>query len=101
MSARLDHVVVVVTSLAEAERDFGAAGFTVLAGGRHDALPTENALVCFADGTYLELLAARDPATRDELRALRASDGWERIDARGAAEIGRIAMEMVAELADR
>jgi Peptidase family M28 len=31
----------------------------------------------------------------------KASDDWERIDARGAAEIGRIAMEMVAELANR
>jgi peptidase M28-like protein len=31
----------------------------------------------------------------------KVSDDWERIDARGAAEIGRIAMEMVAELADR
>src|ERR1043166_1641543 len=88
MSARLDHVVVVVTSLAEAERDFGAAGFTVLAGGRHDALPTENALVCFADGTYLELLAVRDPATRDELRALRSSDGWER-HLRGVSAVAR------------
>jgi len=31
----------------------------------------------------------------------KATDDWERIDARGAAEIGRIAMEMVAELADK
>ena len=31
----------------------------------------------------------------------KASDDWERVDARGAAEIGRIAMEMVAVLADR
>ena len=31
----------------------------------------------------------------------RPSDDWERIDARGASEIGRIAMEMVAALANR
>ena len=76
--AQLDHVVVVVSSLAEATERFAAAGFTVTPGGRHDAIPTENALIAFADGSYLELLAARDAATRDELRALRASPGWER-----------------------
>ena len=74
----LDHVVVVVGSLAGAKAAFESAGFTVVAGGRHDALPTENALVCFADGSYLELLATRDPETRDELRALRSGAGWER-----------------------
>jgi hypothetical protein len=88
MSARFDHAVVVVPSLAEAVREFGAAGFTVLPGGRHDVLPTENALICFADGAYLELLAARDPATRAELRALRASDGWER-HLRGVGAVAR------------
>jgi hypothetical protein len=76
--AQVDHVVVVVSSLAETTKRFAAAGFTVTPGGRHDAIPTENALIAFADGTYLELLAARDAATRDELRALRASPGWER-----------------------
>ena len=76
---QLDHVVVVVSSLTEAATRFGTAGFTVMPGGRHDAIPTENALVAFADGSYLELLATRDPTTRDELRALRASGpGWER-----------------------
>jgi len=75
---RIDHVVLVVTSLADAVPAFAAAGFTVTPGGRHDTIPTENALVCFADGSYLELLAAREPSTRDELRALRAGGGWER-----------------------
>ena len=75
---QLDHVVVVVSSLAEATAMFAAAGFTVTPGGRHDVIPTENALIAFADGSYLELLATRDPATRDELRALRASGAWER-----------------------
>jgi len=75
---QLDHVVVVVSSLAEATRAFAAAGFAVMPGGRHDAIPTENALVAFADGSYLELLATRDVATRDELRAARAGSGWDR-----------------------
>jgi hypothetical protein len=77
-SARLDHVVVVVSSLAESVAAFAAAGFTVTPGGQHDAIPTENALVAFADGSYLELLATREAATRTELAALRSSDRWER-----------------------
>lgn len=76
--ARLDHVVVIVPSLAEAVAGFTQAGFTVTPGGRHDSIPTENALVCFSDGSYLELLAARESSARDELRALRAGRGWER-----------------------
>jgi hypothetical protein len=88
MNVRFDHAVVVVPSLAEATRGFTAAGFTVIPGGRHDVLPTENALVCFADGCYLELLATREPATRDELRALRASPGWGR-HLRGVSAVAR------------
>jgi len=85
---RLYHVVVLVSSLAEATRTFTGAGFTVTPGGLHDAIPTENALVVFADGSYLELLATRDPATRDELRALRAGPGWER-HLKGVSAIAR------------
>jgi len=85
---RLDHVVVVVSSLADAGAWFTAAGFTVTPGGRHDAIPTENALVAFADGAYLELLAAREPATRDELRALGTGRGWER-HLKGVSAIAR------------
>ena len=59
--ARLDHVVIVVSSLAEASRSFAAAGLTVTPGGRHDEIPTENALVAFADGSHLELLAHAMP----------------------------------------
>ena len=85
---RLDHVVVVVPSVSEAARSFVAAGFAVTPGGRHDAIPTENALIAFADGSYLELLAARDAAARDELRALRGAPGWER-HLKGVSAIAR------------
>lgn len=85
---QLDHVVVVVSSLAEATAAFVAAGFTVAPGGQHDAIPTENALVGFADGSYLELLAAREAGTRTELRALRASERWER-HLKGVSAIAR------------
>jgi hypothetical protein len=81
-------VVVVVSSLTDATARFAAAGFTVTPGGRHDATPTENALIAFADGSYLELLAARDAATREELRALRAGAGWER-HLKGVSAIAR------------
>ncbi len=88
MRTRFDHAVVVVDALSPAIVSFRAAGFTVTPGGRHDALPTENALVAFADGSYLELLAFRDPATRDELRALRGSERWD-AHLRGVSAIAR------------
>lgn len=88
MHVRFDHAVVVVGSLAGASAAFREAGFTVMPGGRHDALPTENALVAFADGSYLELLACRDAATRGELRALAASDAWA-AHLHGASAIAR------------
>src|SRR5262245_2125689 len=89
LSLPLDHVVVVVSSLESAARRFAAAGFTVTPGGRHDALRTENVLVGFADGSYLELLATQEPTDRDELRSL-ASDTaeWER-HLRGVSAIAR------------
>lgn len=77
MRFRFDHAVIVVESLHGAVRGFSSAGFTVTPGGRHDALRTENALVAFADGAYLELLSLHEPAARGELRALRATPRWE------------------------
>ncbi len=76
MPITLDHVVLVVPSLAEGIERFEADGFTVSPGGRHQELSTENALVAFADGTYLELLTTRDPEARPHLRQLAAGDEW-------------------------
>lgn len=85
----LDHIVVAVPSVTGASGTFRAAGFTVTPGGRHDAVRTENALVCFADGGYLELLAAREPSDRADWRALAAdAAAWER-HLRGASAIAR------------
>ncbi|MBM4439067.1 MAG: VOC family protein [Candidatus Rokubacteria bacterium] len=61
--AVFDHALVYVRHLAAARRDYAALGFTVVPGGAHAGEPTENALVPFADGTYLELIAFRRPAT--------------------------------------
>lgn len=89
MRLALDHVVVVADSLAGAVRAWSEAGFTVTAGGRHDALPTENALVAFGDGSYVELLAVRDADIHEELRALAADPrAWER-HLRGVSAIAR------------
>jgi hypothetical protein len=84
----LDHIVVAVSSLEGAVRAFEDAGFTVFPGGRHAELPTENALIPFADGSYLELLAVRDPVTRDDWRSLAAGPEWSR-HLRGVSAIAR------------
>ncbi len=53
-----DHLVVKVASLERAIQDFRAAGFAVAPGGSHGL--TENALIVFKDGTYIELLAVQN-----------------------------------------
>ncbi len=57
MLFQLDHVVIAVYSLEQAMDDYRALGFTVIYGGRHANGATHNALICFQDGRYLELLA--------------------------------------------
>ncbi|PDW02918.1 VOC family protein [Candidatus Viridilinea mediisalina] len=62
MIQAIDHVVILVTDLAEAIHDYEALGFRVVPGGEHTDGATHNALISFADGTYLELLAFRREA---------------------------------------
>ena len=57
MSSPLDHVVIAVHNLEAAIQDYRALGFTVVRGGIHASRATQNALITFPDGTYLELLA--------------------------------------------
>jgi len=57
MSFAIDHVVIAVEALRPAIARFRSEGYTVTSGGRHANGATENALICFADGSYLELLA--------------------------------------------
>lgn len=54
---QLDHVVILVNDLAAAIEDYAALGFTVTPGGEHERLQTHNALIAFADDSYLELIA--------------------------------------------
>ncbi len=54
---RLDHVVILVEDLSIATANFSALGFTVVQGGEHPRIGSHNALIAFADGSYLELIA--------------------------------------------
>ncbi|MDQ2998492.1 MAG: VOC family protein [Chloroflexota bacterium] len=58
----IDHVVILVNDLASTVADYAALGFTVTPGGEHTGGATHNALVVFADDTYLELIAFKRPA---------------------------------------
>lgn len=60
MSFSLDHIVIAVTDLDEAVRDYETLGFTVLPGGEHPR-GSRNALVVFEDGSYLEIIAFPRP----------------------------------------
>ncbi len=59
MLKQIDHLVVLFPGLDEAIALAEQAGFTVVRGGEHPT-GTHNALVGFADGSYLELIAFRE-----------------------------------------
>jgi hypothetical protein len=52
----IDHLVIVVHDLHRAAEDYQRLGFTVVRGGKHP-VGSHNALISFADGSYLELIA--------------------------------------------
>jgi len=56
----IDHFVVVVPELEAAITSYGELGFTVIRGGKHN-IGTHNALIAFADGSYIELIAFLAP----------------------------------------
>lgn len=72
----LDHIVILVEDLDAAQRQWRDAGFTVTPGGVHADGLTHNALICFADGSYIELLAFRaQPGTAHRWDRFRAFPG--------------------------
>jgi hypothetical protein len=73
----IDHVVLVVLDLDEAMRAHRERGFTVTPGGEHAGGLTHNALIGFADGSYLELLAFHN------VDVARGKHSWQPIAARG------------------
>ncbi|KAF8808023.1 hypothetical protein BYT27DRAFT_6599035 [Phlegmacium glaucopus] len=62
----LDHIIYLTPtgSLEETSQQFRELGFNVLPGGTHADGLTENALVVFADGVYLELISFTHPTSR-------------------------------------
>ena len=77
MITKLDHVVLVVPDLARAVVEWERRGFTVTPGGEHTGGLTHNALVGFADGSYVELIAFHD------VTAARGKHQWQPIAERG------------------
>jgi hypothetical protein len=77
---RIDHLLIAVHDLTTAVENFTTAGFTVYPGGVHASGATHNALVIFADGTYLELLAPTGqpakPGAPDYTFMLARGEGW-------------------------
>jgi len=65
----LDHLVLFVDDLTTAIARFESKGFTVTPGGTNG--PTHNALIVFANDTYIELIALRSSRARLIMRALR------------------------------
>ena len=68
---RLDHLVILVRDLDTAVKNYRRLGLTVAPGGRHADGATYNALVVFADDTYLELVAFTNRWMLARLRLLR------------------------------
>lgn len=56
MLTGIDHIVIVVSDLEAAVKDYEQLGFRVVPGGRHP-IGTYNALISLADGAYIELIA--------------------------------------------
>ena len=52
----IDHIVIVVSNLEQAAKDYEQLGFTVVPGGKHP-VGSHNALISFADGSYIEIIA--------------------------------------------
>jgi hypothetical protein len=57
MAIQIDHVVIAGSDLAQLCRAFESVGLTPDEGGVHASGQTHNALIGFADGSYLELIA--------------------------------------------
>ncbi len=62
MITGFDHFIVLIRDLEAGMERFRALGFEVQPGGEHTAFGSHNAIVPLADGTYLELVAFRNPA---------------------------------------
>lgn len=57
MTLSIDHIIIYVENLQSAIETYREAGFTTNYGGQHADGITENGLIVFSDGSYLELIA--------------------------------------------
>lgn len=65
MTTGIDHVIILVEDLDRGVEQYRKLGFTVSPGGKHPRY-THNALITFADGSYLELIAFHEhPASTE------------------------------------
>lgn len=87
-SLSLDHIIIVVSDLGLAVDQFQQAGFSVIPGGVHSGNLTHNALIPFADGTYLELLATTRRSTFSYFKVLQKLRLLD-VFTRGETEISR------------
>lgn len=95
MVRSIDHVVIAVRDLAQAVADYERAGFTVTLGGEHAGGATHNALISFADGAYLELIAFKEPDRPQPHR------WWDKLrQGEGLVDFALLADDLAAE-ADR
>src|SRR5258708_39225948 len=74
MFTGIDHVAIVGNELECAIARYSRAGFTVVRGGKHP-IGTHNALIAFADGSYLELIAFLKPNTGHPWQQVLAKGG--------------------------
>lgn len=68
MPSSIDHLVIISDDLDSAVVNAETAGFTVVAGGTHGDGNTHNALIGFADGSYIELIAPTEQGKTAEHR---------------------------------
>lgn len=68
MPSAIDHIVIISDDLDAAIRNARKAGFIVVPGGTHGDGNTHNALIGFADGAYLELIAPTEQGKAAEHR---------------------------------
>ncbi len=90
----LDHVVFVVRDLTRAIDDYRRRGFTVTPGGEHADGLTHNALIPFADGSYLELVAFQDIDRARTHRWSKIADGGG-----GIADFALLSDDLAADAA--
>lgn len=83
----LDHLVHLAPSVQDATKSLSDLGFSVLPGGSHVDGLTENALIVFSDGAYIELISfvhepsyyppgSPERAAREQHRFAGKLDGW-------------------------